>query len=181
MGDLLFANKASACRMVAARSARCTCWWLSAPPLPLMAGEAALGHVTSMSSAILGWQVVPYSPTEDLPVQIFTSAGLLPPLPPPSRSLRVSLMDAACASRGEMQMHLIPFFFQARPLAKVQPTLRRITHLPITTLLWSSRTGSMAAPRTRLLPSLWSSPRKGGAHVGYLSDHFRRGAFLVQG
>ena len=68
-----------------------------------------------MSSPILGWQVVPYSPIEDLPVQMFNSASLLPPLPPPSRSLRVSLMDAACLSRGEMQMHHIPFFFKGTP------------------------------------------------------------------
>lgn len=88
---------------------------LSAPPLPLTAGEAALGHVASMSSPILGWQVVPYSPIEDLPVQMFNSASLLPPLPPPSRSLRVSLMDATCLSRGEMQMHHIPFFFKGTP------------------------------------------------------------------
>ena len=80
-----------------------------------MAGEAALGHVASMSSPILGWQVVPYSPIEDLPVQMFNSASLLPPLPPPSRSLRVSLMDATCLSRGEMRMHHIPFFFKGTP------------------------------------------------------------------
>ena len=58
------------------------------------------------------WQVVPYSPTEDLPVQMFSTSSCLPPLPPPSNRLRVSLMDAACASRGELQMHHIPFFFK---------------------------------------------------------------------
>ena len=84
MGDVLFANKA---------------------------GEAALGHGPS-APPILGWQVVPYSPTEDLPVQMFATSSHLPPLPPPSTRLRVSLMDAACASRGELEMHHIPFFFQ---------------------------------------------------------------------
>ena len=56
--------------------------------------------------------MVPYSPTEDLPVQMFATSSPLPPLPPPSTRLRVSLMDAACASRGELEMHHIPFFFQ---------------------------------------------------------------------
>ena len=59
-------------------------------------------------------------------MQMFNSASLLPPLPPPSRSLRVSLMDATCLSRGEMRMHHIPFFFKARPLTKVTLTLTHI-------------------------------------------------------
>ena len=43
---------------------------------------------------------------------MFATSSHLPPLPPPSTRLRVSLMDAACASRGELEMHHIPFFFK---------------------------------------------------------------------
>lgn len=85
MGDVLFANKA---------------------------GQEALGHDAAKAGQIQGSQVMPHSPTEDLPVQMFSSAAALPPLPPPSRRLRVSLMDSGLASRGELQMHHIPFFFQ---------------------------------------------------------------------
>ena len=87
-------------------------------------GEAALGHGSSDAAPILGWQVVPYSPTEDLPVQMFASSSHLPPLPPPSKRLRVSLMDAACASRGELEMHHIPFFFKVRARVGIRLRLR---------------------------------------------------------
>ena len=126
MGDVLFANKAGEAALGHGPSAPPILGWqvpLVIPPphslwrlltracAGLLVGRGSAAHPT-LAPTPTPKQVVPYSPTEDLPVQMFATSSHLPPLPPPSKRLRVSLMDAACASRGELEMHHIPFFFK---------------------------------------------------------------------
>lgn len=76
------------------------------------AAQHAIGLTDGTASSILGWQIAPLVPVEQLPLQIFPSTDQLPPLPP-ARALRVSLMDHMCIARGEMHMFHMPFFFSA--------------------------------------------------------------------
>ena len=70
------------------------------------------GHDAAIASSILGWQIAPLMPVEQLPLQLFHMSDVLPPLPP-ARAMRVSLMDQMCIARGELPMFHMPFFFNA--------------------------------------------------------------------
>ena len=70
-----------------------------------------LKRVSKRALATLNRQVAPLAPTPQLPLGQLAPGAPLPALPPPQRFLRVSLMDQMCASRGELTMHYMPFFF----------------------------------------------------------------------